>query len=178
MPEQQHSFGPPPVVLKALDEIDPLALESLAQWIEQRGLRTPITQIVGFAQFTAKTARIATEAHTTSSTYADPSVSGGAGPTISGLANGQYLILHGGSGAGTLASNVRYFQAVSVNGGTPVDADGCEFGQDGNVSGATALTATLTGGNNELKCVYRSSDGTDRGNVRNRWIVALRYGNS
>lgn len=124
-------------------------------------------------------ASVGSEVHTTSATYADPTVSGGAGPEISGLADGTYEVSFGGSGGGDFAANVTYHMGISINGSTPADDQSCEFASDrGNTSGAMTIIATLTnGGNNTLKAVYRSSDGTDRGNIRYRWLVALRLGN-
>lgn len=40
-------YGPPRVVVNSLYEIAPQALEDLAAWIEQRGLRVPVSQLVG-----------------------------------------------------------------------------------------------------------------------------------
>ena len=104
-------------------------------------------------------------------------MSGGTGPTLTGLTQGSYVVHFGGAGTGTLAANVRGFMAVSVNGSTRTDADACEFQQDGHCSGARVVLAQLTiaGNMNTLKCVYRTSDGTDRCDVRQRWITAIRY---
>jgi hypothetical protein len=41
------SLGPPKTILRSVYEIDPLVLEQLAQWFEQRGLRTTLSQITG-----------------------------------------------------------------------------------------------------------------------------------
>lgn len=45
-------FGPPKKVLSSLEQIDPRTLEDIAQFLEQRGLRTPISQVVGYQQLT------------------------------------------------------------------------------------------------------------------------------
>jgi hypothetical protein len=41
------TFGPPRTVLRDIYEITPETLEQIAMWIEQRGLRTPVSNIVG-----------------------------------------------------------------------------------------------------------------------------------
>lgn len=40
-------FGPPRTVVSTVYEIGPLALEELAQWLEQRGLRVTAGQVSG-----------------------------------------------------------------------------------------------------------------------------------
>lgn len=153
-------------------------------WVVDRvavsGLNIPIGQIVGFSGFTAQFDNVVAEAHTTSNVYADASVSGGAGPELDGLADGQYVLFFGGSGGGDFATNTTYHIAASVNGSTPTDDQSAEFASDrGNTSGAMIVIATLNNdGNNNVKCVYRSSDGTDRGNIRYRWLVALKFANA
>lgn len=41
-------FGPTKSVINSIYEFSPEALEQLAQWLEQRGIRTPVSQIVGY----------------------------------------------------------------------------------------------------------------------------------
>lgn len=169
---------------------DPLFNVSKAfeTWIIDRvafsGLNVPIGQIVGYSlaagQAAPKVDNVTAEAHTTSAVYAAPNVSGGAGPVLTDLSDGSYLVLFGGSGGGDFANNVTYHMGVSVNGSTPVDAESAEWGSDrGNTSGVMAVIAVLAAGgtSNVLTAVYRSSDGTDRGNVRYRWITAIKLAN-
>jgi hypothetical protein len=174
-----NQFGGTPVVVHTAQQISPQAIEGIAQLLEIRGIRTPISQIVGYTQQTARSDSVVAEAHTTSSTYADPNVSGGAGPTLTGLMQGSYTVWFGGAGGGLLASNVVAFMAVSVNGSVPSNDDlSCEYQATGHVSGARVILAQLSspGNTNTLKLLYRSSDGTDRCDVRRRWIVAIPYG--
>ena len=42
-----EQFGPPREVLSSVYEVSPSALEEFAQWLEQRGLRTPVANLVG-----------------------------------------------------------------------------------------------------------------------------------
>lgn len=155
-------------------------LGQLRTWLEQNPPAISVDQIIGFNQTKPQIQTVAAEAHTTSAVYADPNVSGAAGPTITGLPDGVYLVLFGGSGGGDFAHSVTYHMGVSVNGVVPADdTTSAEWGSDrGNTSGIMANLVTLSNaGNNTLKAVYRSSDGTDRGNVRYRWIVAIRQSN-
>jgi len=41
------TFGPAKTIIQSLYELDPLVLEELAQWLEQRGIKTPISTMVG-----------------------------------------------------------------------------------------------------------------------------------
>jgi len=41
------AFGPTRTIIQSLYELDPLVLEEFAQWIEQRGIKTPISTMVG-----------------------------------------------------------------------------------------------------------------------------------
>jgi hypothetical protein len=154
-------------------------LGQLRTWLEQNPPTLSVNSLLGYTNTVPQFANVALEAHTTSSTYADPSVSGGAGPTIDNLPDGKYVIQFGGSGGGDFAHNVTYHMGISVNGSTPTDDLSAEFASDrGNTSGMMVNLATLSaGGNNTIKAVYRSSDGTDRGNIRYRWIMAIRQSN-
>lgn len=44
----EPQFGPPKQIVSSIYELAPEALEQLAQWLEQRGIRTPVSQIVGY----------------------------------------------------------------------------------------------------------------------------------
>ena len=41
-------FGAHPITVESHWNINPQVLEDLAQWLEQRGLRTPIGNVVGY----------------------------------------------------------------------------------------------------------------------------------
>ena len=42
-----ETFGPHRTIISTIYEIMPTALEELAQWLEQRGLKTPVSTLVG-----------------------------------------------------------------------------------------------------------------------------------
>jgi len=46
------SYGPPRIVLRSVYEVAPEALEQIAQWLDQRGMRVPIGQVVGATALT------------------------------------------------------------------------------------------------------------------------------
>src|SRR5690348_16089479 len=86
-------FGPESVILNSIFQIDPQALEQVFQALEQRGLRTPVSNLVGFAQFLGQVAtRVNTIETTVSTSYTDLATSG---PTLTGLADGNYFVFHG-----------------------------------------------------------------------------------
>lgn len=153
-------------------------LGELKLWLEAVGLSTPISQVRGFSQFTGVYAREDSEAHRATAGFGDPDVSGSAGPTITGLPDGRYSLQFGGSGTGTLSGNVVAYMGLSVNGSTPVVGDACEAQGTAHYSVARTILANLTnGGNNTVKALYATSDGTDRGDFRYRWVLAQRYAN-
>lgn len=150
----------------------------LTSWMEANPPVIPLGQVFGASTLQPNYASIGTEAHTATSSYGDPTVSGGAGPTLSNLSPGQYLVHFGASTAGTFASGVVGFMGLSINGSTPADdASSIEAQQTGNLSASRVLNVTLSNSTNTIKCVYRTSDGSDRAVWRYRWILALRYSN-
>jgi hypothetical protein len=42
-----ETFGPPRTIVSSIYELAPPVLEELAQWLEQRGIKTPISTLVG-----------------------------------------------------------------------------------------------------------------------------------
>ena len=163
-------------VVQTIFDVSQIALGQIVEYLEANPPRVPISQITGFTQFAATQAQVLTLETTTSTTYADLAT---AGPTISGLPDGQYLFLFGGhiksSAGGTTA-----LMSLSYDGSTPVDADsaGCANTDQAGVS--RAVTHTLSGvvtGGHTVKAQYRmGSAGT--GTYQNRWLVAIRYANT
>jgi len=41
------TFGPARAIISSIYELEPTVLEELAEWLEQRGLKTPISTLVG-----------------------------------------------------------------------------------------------------------------------------------
>lgn len=150
--------------------LDPVKAEQFAQWLEQRGLRTPISQVVGFQQFVGQPAPdVLTQESTASAAYTDLAT---VGPSLNLLGNGRYLILFGYSAAGATPG----LMSVSVNGSGGSDATCCQA--SGSAFGAPmrALAVTLTSSPNTVVAKYRTPAGINA-TFLNRWLFALRYGN-
>lgn len=175
----EFGVGPNPVLISSIYEITPEALEQIAQWFEQRGIRTPISQVVGFSQFNAIPATdVAATQNTTSTTYTDL---GTVGPSLTGLADGKYLLSFG---CVMYGSNDNGYMSPSVNGsggsdGTSAQGGGRDDATDVlpafSVMRSIAVTMTA-GGNNSVVAKYRSQSATGS-DFSDRWMLALRYGN-
>lgn len=140
----------------------------IADYVAQN-LMVPISQVQGFTQFTASYATVLTTEEVTSTTYTDPTTPG---PTITGLADGQYLLIFGFQ-LGPASNLTSAHMSPSVNGATPSDDDSA---QTRAVEGGTAraVVKTVEGtGSNTVKMQYRRVGGTD-GDFERRWLVALR----
>ena len=135
----------------------------------------PVSQIVGFKQVEqveVTTANVATSGTTTSGTYTDLA---SAGPEITGLRDGQYLIFFGCRYMWNSAAQVTYM-SLSVNGSAASDADACTTVAAGASSVVSAVTKTLSNGNaNTLTAKYRTDAGTT-GSYIERWLIAQRIG--
>lgn len=179
MSEQDWTSASSPGATPKITSIFDFSAEALGQlkvWLEQSGLNLPISQVVGFQQFTAEAAtRINTSENTTSGTYADLAT---VGPSITGLADGKYVLFFGAAVASAGAGSVP-FMGISVNGDTPSDVEATQ-GSDTTfgTAGSTAIIRTLSnGGNNTLTAKYKSSDGATSCAFNRRWLIALRYAN-
>lgn len=160
---EEHSFGPLPTVLSSIWEVSESAKEEFAQWLEQRGLRTPVSQVVGFGQFLVQPATdVLTSESTSSATYVDLAT---VGPSLSTLGDGKYLVFFGFVVA---AGTNQGLMSISVNGASATDSL--------STSTARAVAVTLSGGGaNTIVSKYRSPGGTC--GFLNRWLLALRYAN-
>lgn len=161
-------------VINSIFDFSAEALGQLKVWIEQSGLNLPITNIIGFQQFTVQNAPfIFTSQSRTSSTYGDLAT---VGPTLTGLPDGKYVIMFGCASAA--AGGTEAGMSVQIN-SDAVDSD------DSVVSAASSLTAgsiavvkTLSaGGNNSITAKYASLDNVNSATFARRWLLALRYAN-
>jgi hypothetical protein len=160
---------------------DPLGYEKefkgwLPEWIGQSGIDIPISQVIGFSQFTAQTAaRIITSEGRTSSTYGDLAT---VGPTLTDLPDGQYLVLFGTGAAVTTVATTAVMN-VQINSTVLANDDNAAFhGATTSTSVMGAFTATLNNsGVNTLTAKYRSGDNATNSQFLNRWLIALKYSN-
>ena len=163
-------------VVSSVYNFTPQALEELAGWFEQRGLRTPISQIVGFKQFLGQTSTSVLTIETTTSTlYGDLAT---VGPTVSGLADGNYLVFHGcRSAIGVTDGSDQARMAIPVNGAAASDNECASSSWAGFMSVTMLNARKLTvGGNNTIQAKYKSNAGATA-YFGTRWLIALRYGN-
>jgi hypothetical protein len=143
------------------------------------GFDLPISQIVGFSQFTAQAApTIGTSESTTSTTFTDLAT---VGPSLTGLPDGEYVFFFGAE-ADTATAGKIAAMALSINAaalGTPPIGDDCESRSDQLVSISRAVTATLSnGGNNSVVAKYATDDALAAAFFSSRWLIALRYANA
>jgi hypothetical protein len=137
----------------------------------------PISQVFGFTGFVFQPAvLIGTTENVTSTTYTDLAT---VGPTLSGLADGNYAIFFGA--ALIPATGDAAFASVQVNSTPAVDADeivvavaAATPGVD--VSTSRLLLKSLSNGNqNTLTMKYRCQ--TTSAQFGSRWLVAIKYAN-
>jgi hypothetical protein len=175
-------FGPHPVTVESIWNIAPEALEGIAQWIEQRGLRTPVSQVVGFQQFNAIPVGVSAIEGTASATYVDLAT---VGPSLPTLGNGKYILFFGAKFFGE-STHARGFMSVAINGATALDANGIEGGGPDDSTNAlpptslmNAIAVTLQSSPNSVVAKYRQDvGGANLAVFGQRWIIALRYGNA
>lgn len=170
--------GPKTPLISSLSEVSGTALQELLNYLEMNPPTIPITQISGFAQFAAQTAREPSESTFNSPTYADPNISGAVGPELDGLSDGQYVILFGCSLVGGTGGTQQTFANFAINGVMPSDdTDAVEAQQANHASVAGAAIVTIQNdGNSSIKMVFRQPH-SETVDVRLRWIIALRFAN-
>jgi hypothetical protein len=132
----------------------------------------PISQVFGFTQFAAQTAVVATLESTTSTSYADLAT---AGPTLSALPDGKYVVVVAAA-ADASAAGVDCWMSYSVNGDSATDARGSRVATASIAGLSMFSTVSLSNnGSSTLTAKYRTSGGTS--SFTNRCLFALKYGN-
>ena len=150
------------------------ALGQLKVYLEQAGLNLPISNIVGFQQFTFQPATtINTSEATTSTSFTDLAT---VGPSIQGLSKGKYAIFFGCQGQPTSPSaGVMSFTVTNVAAAN--DDDSIVMSPGSNMSASRVVLKTLSvDGGNGVQAQYRSSNG-DSCLLQKRWMIAAKYGN-
>jgi hypothetical protein len=162
--------------INTINDLSPEALGELRSWLEGSGFQVPISQIVGFSQYQAQYTLVGTEQAITSSTYADLST---AGPTITTLPAGKYLILFGAALEGQPSSNTVAYMSPSYNGSTPTDSDSIRQQGQYAIPSSRAVIATLRSAANTVKCQYRrDTSGPYNPSAAYRWLAVLKYSNA
>ncbi len=146
-------------------------LGQLRLWFEMNPPAVPITSILGFSQFAAQFNGAPGSVSTTSATPV--SLSGG--PSLTGLSNGQYLVLWGSASTGiagtTDAQTYVYANGVASSTLTTTDSSG-------PTSVMCAEIVSLSAGSNTLEVRYVSSaGGANTSSFEFRFLIALKYSN-
>lgn len=138
------------------------------------GFDLPVSQIVGFSQNLPQYAFVGDRETTTSSTFTDLPH---AGPTLTGLPDGTYLVGYGARMIGGDA-NGGAWMSVSVNGAAAQDNDAALNTNAFAVTSPNFVVKTLSNdGNNTLEAKYRR-DGTATADFSVRWMIALKQANA
>lgn len=173
-------------LLKFPEEIPKEHKEWITDYIAVNGLELPIGQVRGLTKWMDDHTVRVWQAEvagglqgTTSATYTDLST---AGPSLTGMPDGSYIIIHGAYYEGD--ADVRGAMALSINGGAASDTDATQAGVDGlsgdqvRMSISTANAKTLSNaGSNSITAKYRRIAGTTSSAAFNdRFIIAMRTG--
>lgn len=154
----------------------------LIDFIAVNGSLIPPSQILGGGLLKgAYTAEVTTSEATSSASYADLAT---AGPSLTGLSNGTYMLLFG-SQIGSTSNSFTGYMSLSLNGATASDDDSIRVNwtvtegaatESLTVPGARAMLQTLdSGDNNTVTAKYKTSGVSVA--YGNRWIVAIKVGN-
>lgn len=160
--------------INTINDLSPEALGELRSWLEGSGFQVPISQIVGFQQFTAQVAdRIYTDESTSSSSFGNLAT---VGPQLTKIPDGRYVVLFGCWGrTGTVGAQA--IMGVKANADEATDDNSLAMSWLVNGSSMMATTFTLkNSGGSTLTCRYRATSGSTA-SFGTRWLVALRFGN-
>lgn len=152
-------------------------LGQLRLWLEQNPPSIAITSILGFAQFTAQLARVVTGSSETtgSSVYGDLAT---VGPTLSGLPNGQYVMLYAAQ-AMTDTLGHSAIVNVSFNGQAPAANDLASVGTTAGSYAVGFTTVSLKNGNNTAQLKYANdSTGSSIASFNRRALLAIKFANT
>lgn len=168
-----HDYAPKKPPVMSIFDFSADALGELRTWLEQNPPAIPVTQILGFAQFTALAAPYigATES-TTSTSFTDLAT---VGPVLTGLSDGQYVVMFGCTAKSAAADEADMGIAVNTNGVDPTQT--VVTLTNSFTSMAIAVVVQLRGGgNNSITAKYLSLNGGSASFGR-RWMLALRFSN-
>lgn len=149
------------------------ALGQMKLWLEQAGINIPIGQVTGFLQFAPSVATpVAAQEQTTSTTYTDLAT---AGPTLTGLPDGKYLILFGATVVNAAGSGGGYV-SVQGNSTAAIDADAI-FHAGASISDVNWVDKTLSSGSdkNTVTMKYRWDGTNSHADFSNRRMFVIRH---
>jgi hypothetical protein len=138
-------FGAPKQIIRSLDEIAPDVLEQIAQSIEQRGIKIPLANILGFPLTSPRTSGGATYGGTPFTTNSTAYSSLVGAPTLTNLRAGQYVVFF--NAYMSISSSVHEgWIAVAVNGVDPSTPVPVASGLDTQTAAVNATTLTKVWG--------------------------------
>lgn len=159
------TFTQKPPVMSIFD-FSAEALRELWTWFLQNPVPTPVTQIIGFQQFTVSV-------NVDNTQVSENGTSASSTPALANLPDGQYVIVWGcqcySSVAGTAAE-----MGVSLN-GSAIDPGLVAANAGTTAVSVVSFTAqTLqNNGSNSISSIYQGGTGT----FSNRALLALKYAN-
>ena len=164
--------------IDSMNDLSPKALGELRSWLEGSGFQLPISQVVGFSQFTAQYATVGTEEAITSSSFSNLAT---VGPELTNLPPGKYLFLFGAALEGRPTDNATIaWMSLSFNGSTAQESDGIRQQGALAIPASRATITTLRSASNTVTAKYKwTSSGTPASNptASYRWLVSLKYAN-
>lgn len=167
------TYAVKPAVMSIFD-FSAEALSELKTWLEQNPPLLPVTQVIGFSQFTAQSA----VDNTVADVNGPNGVSGPSTPGLAGLPDGKYVVLWG-CRASTTVTGDDAAMSLSVN-GSAYSIDLSAATRSANRSSiATASIQTLNNnGSNSLASIYAyAGSGSGTAEFRDRWLIALKFAN-
>lgn len=168
------SFTAKPAVMSIFD-FSAEALGELKTWLEQNPPLLPVTQVIGFSQFTAQSA----VDNTVADVVGPNGRSGSSTPGLSALPNGQYVIMWGCRASTTVVGDDAAM-GLTVNGSAYSLDLSAATRSPNRASIAAATIQTLdNNGSNSLAMVYAyDGSGTGTAEFRDRWLIALKFANA
>jgi hypothetical protein len=174
-------YGSQTEIVKSIYQVAPTALEDIAVWLEQRGLRTPISNVVGFQQLSpASFQQLNSGAPetTTSTTWVSMAVD----EVLTDIPQGRYLLLWGGYGHISTVAQEGWIgvQINSVDPGNPTlgtyDTKTVQFNTVDNVWNWNLTVATLTSARNTLRLRKAVTNAAATFSIWQSSIFVLRLG--
>jgi hypothetical protein len=129
----------------------------------------PISQVFGFTQFTAQVDTSGSVSSTSSTTYVDLG-----GPTLSGLADGKYVLLYGLQSG---ATSDLAIMAPKVNAVAASDNDALVDSGSNDTTMWAVLKTLSNNGSNTVSMWGRTNSGSSVSFGR-RFLIALKYANN
>jgi hypothetical protein len=167
------TFGAPPTIIDTIYNIAPPVLEQIAQWLEARGSAIPVSQLVGYRQGLALSGWVSTAGSTTSTTFTNLA---SAGPSITGLKDGPYVLMWGCTADTATPATDFAVMSVDLNnqGVAGTSTPGAFTNSSNGNSIAIAFEVVFKTGStqNRVDAKYKSEFGA-QADFDNRWVVAM-----